>query len=125
MTTIATVLKTRAAYLSAAEALDDTKERIWEKHYGDVAADDDGDYSERGPAYQAEMAAADLGALVKRRDDLREEMVAAFLNATDQPREMRLLMPKLRIADKMGGKVREDLIGLILKASPVAMRGGR
>lgn len=125
MTTITTVLKTRAAYLAAAKTLDDTKERIWEKHYGDLTADDDGDYSEREPAYQAEMAAADLGALVKRRNDLRDEMVAAFLNATDQPREMRLLMPKLRIADKMGGKVRDDLISLILKASPAAMRGGR
>ncbi len=125
MTTIATVLKTRAAYLAAAKTLDDTKERIWEKHYGDLTADDDGDYSEREPAYQAEMAAADLGALVKRRNDLRDEMVAAFLNATDQPREMRLLMPKLRIANKMGGKVRDDLISLILKASPAAMRGGR
>jgi len=125
MITIATVLKTRAAFLAAAKTLDDTKERIWEKHYGDIAPDDDGDYSEREPAYKADMAAADLGALVKRRDDLRNEMVAAFLNATDQPREMRLLMPKLRIADKMGGKVREDLISLILKASPVAMRGGR
>lgn len=125
MTTIATVLKTRTAYLAAVKTLDDTKERIWEKHYGDLTADDDGDYSEREPAYQAEMAAADLGALVKRRNDLRDEMVAAFLNATDQPREMRLLMPKLRIADKMGGKVRDDLISLILKASPAAMRGGR
>jgi hypothetical protein len=38
---------------------------------------------------------------------------------------MRLLMPKLRIADKMGGKVRDDLISLILKASPATMRGGR
>ena len=66
----------------------------------------------------------DLG-LLKRRNDLRDEMVTAFLNATDHPREMRLLIPKLRIADKMGGKVREDLINLILKASPANLRGGR
>lgn len=125
MTTIATVLKTRAAYLAAAKALDTTKETIWERHYGDIAADDDGDYSAREPAYKAEMAAADLGALVKRRNDLRDEMVAAFLNATDHPREMRLLLPKLRIADKMGGKVRDDLINLILTASPSNLRGGR
>lgn len=125
MTTIATVLKTRAAFLAAAKTLDDTKDAIWDRHYGDIAADDDGDYSERQPAYQADVDAADLGALVKRRNDLRDEMVAAFLNATDHPREMRLLMPKLRIADKMGGKVREDLINLILKASPANLRGGR
>jgi hypothetical protein len=34
-------------------------------------------------------------------------------------------MPKLRIADKMGGKVREDLIKLIVTASPANLRGGR
>lgn len=125
MITIATVLKTRTAYLAAAKTLDDTKERLWDRHYGDIAPDDDGDYSERQPAYQADVDAADLGALVKRRNDLREEMVAAFLNATDHPREMRLFMPKLRIADKMGGKVREDLIKLITTASPANLRGGR
>ncbi len=125
MTTIAAVLKTRAAYLTAAKTLDDTKEAIWDRHYGDIGADDDGDYSDREPAYKADMDAADLGALVKRRNDLRDEMVTAFLNATDHPREMRLLIPKLRIADKMGGKVREDLINLILKASPANLRGGR
>lgn len=125
MTTIATVLKTRAAFLAAAKTLDTTKEAIWARHYGDIAADDDGDYSDREPAYKLEMAAADLGALVKRRNDLRDEMVAAFLNATDHPREMRLHLPKLRIADKMGGKVRDDLINLILTASPSNLRGGR
>ena len=125
MTTIATVLKTRAAFLAADKTLNDTKEQIWDRHYGDIAADDDGDYSDREPAYKAEMAAADLGALVKRRNDLRDEMVAAFLNATNHPRKMRLFMPKLRIADKMGGKVREDLIKLIVTASPANLRGGR
>ena len=125
MSTIANVIQTRTAYLAAVKTLDDTKNRIWDQHYGDIAPDDDGDYSDRKPAYQAEMDAADLGALVNRCGALRNEMVSAFLSATDHPREVRLLIPKLRIADEMGGKVREDLISLILKSSPRAMRGGR
>lgn len=125
MTTIATVLKTRLDAIAAAQALTDAKERLWEKHYGDLSPDDDGEYPERDAAYQAQVAATDLAGLQAAQDAAEREMVEAYLNATDHPRLIATKIPALRDGAKRDGAIWWKLRTLILETTPRALRGGR